>query len=274
VDLMRRDEFAVAPADENARVAGTRLVRREAIGRARRVFAAKDLFETREGGCRVMPAITQALAEFATQFAKWVAPVAERAAQQLLRSPDGAMKERPVATPLTQANRSAGRDGVRTKPPALEQLSGELLPTACRECGVILEDPTRVWCDGCLPTARVEKDRVNIAVALLAKSELRAVGKDPSHGGEIAQKRGATHREQLRRNAEWEASNLPIMTEAEFRARVLPGLAGVPVRAIAAALGVSQGYAARVRKAEAVPHPRHREPLARLCAHHSTGGDT
>jgi hypothetical protein len=47
------------------------------------------------------------------------------------------------------------------------------------------------------------------------------------------------------------------MTEVEYRARVLPGLAKVPVRAIAAAMGVSQGYAARVRKGEAVPHPRH-----------------
>jgi CRISPR-associated endonuclease Cas1 len=224
---------------------------------SRRVFAAKDLFETREGGCRLMPTITQALAEFAPQFAKWVAPIAERTARQLLRTPHGTPKKRPLATPLTQANRSAGRDEVRTKRPAREKYIGDLLPTACRVCGVILDEPTRAWCDACLPEARVEKDRANIAVALRAKAELRAAGKDPSHGGEIAQKRAATHREQLRLNAEWEATNTPTMTEEEYRAQVLPGLCEMSVRAIASTLGVSQGYAARVRKGETVPHPRH-----------------
>jgi CRISPR-associated endonuclease Cas1 len=228
----------------------------------RRVFAAKDLFETREGGCRLMPAITQVLAEFAPQFARWVAPIAEQAARQLSRSSDGTAKAQPLTTPLTQANRSAGRDGVRTRLPVPEKRSGELLPAACRACGLVLQDPTRIWCDGCLPEARAEKDRANIAMALRAKAEMRAGGKDPSHGGEVAQKRGATHREQLRLNAEWEASNLPTMTEAEYRERVLPGLAEVPVRTIAAAMAVSQGYAARVRKGETVPHPRHWPVLA------------
>jgi hypothetical protein len=50
----------------------------------------------------------------------------------------------------------------------------------------------------------------------------------------------------------------------EYWLRVLTGLAGVPMRAIAAALRVSQGCAARVRKGETVPHARHRESLARL----------
>jgi hypothetical protein len=231
---------------------------------ARRVFVAKDLFETREGGCRLMPSITQALAEFAPQLARWVAPIVERTARQLLRSPEGTAKERPLATPLTQANRSAGRDGVRTKPPTQEKVSGDLLPTACRVCGVILENPTRAWCDECLPEARVEKDRVNIALALQAKAELRAAGKDPSHGGEVAAKRGATHREQLRLNAEWEASNAPTMTEEDYRARVVPRLAAVTVREIAAVLGVSLGYAARVHKGEVVPHARHWDGLCRL----------
>ena len=42
-----------------------------------------------------------------------------------------------------------------------------------------------------------------------------------------------------------------------YRVRELPGLAGVATRAITAALGMSQGYAARVRKGEVVPHVRH-----------------
>jgi hypothetical protein len=122
---------------------------------------------------------------------------------------------------------------------------------------MILDDRTRARCDGCLPEARVEKDRTNIAAALRVKAELRASGNDPFHGGEVAQKRGATHREQLRLNAEWEMVNVPTMAEAEYRACVVPGLARVSANNIAAAIGVSQGYAARVRKGEVVPHARH-----------------
>jgi hypothetical protein len=50
--------------------------------------------------------------------------------------------------------------------------------------------------------------------------ELRAAGRDTSHGGEAARKRGATHREQLRLNSEWEANNIPTMTDEEYRAGV------------------------------------------------------
>jgi len=121
-----------------------------------------------------------------------------------------------------------------------------------------------VWCDERLLRARFEKDRANIAAALRVKAELRAGGKDLSHGGEVARTRGATHREQLRLNAEWEESSVPTLSEEEYRATVLPGLAKKSVRAIAATMGVSYGYAAQVRKGETVPHPRHWAALQNL----------
>jgi hypothetical protein len=152
----------------------------------------------------------------------------------------------------------------RVEPPAHERPRKRLLPLTCRASGGVLAYPTRVWCDDCLPEARAEKDRAKIAVALRAKAEMRAAGNDPSHGGEVAQRRGATHREQLRLNAEWEAHNPLAMTESEYRAQVLPGLSQISVRTIAEAMGVSQGYAARVRRGEVMPHPRHWQPLARI----------
>ena len=54
------------------------------------------------------------------------------------------------------------------------------------------------------------------------------------------------------------------MTKDHYRVRVLPELACVSVRMIAAAMDVSLGYAARVRKGETVPHPHHWDSLARL----------
>jgi hypothetical protein len=54
------------------------------------------------------------------------------------------------------------------------------------------------------------------------------------------------------------------MTEEEYRARVLQGLAEASAPAIATALGDSQGYAARLSKGETVPHPRHWAILATM----------
>src|SRR5262249_17292781 len=93
---------------------------------ARRTFAARDFFETRTGQCRVLPPLTHELAETTALWARAIAPIAERAAQALLahawrfpvhgevaatgqRPRRVASSRRGLATPLTQANRSAGR---------------------------------------------------------------------------------------------------------------------------------------------------------------------
>ena len=124
------------------------------------------------------------------------------------------------------------------------------LPSACKGCGLILED-------ACYTEYRAEKDRQNIAIATAAKAEMRAEGRDPSHGGESARKRGASIAEQLRLNAEWEKRHTSTMTETEYLDHVLSMLATVEVRQLAEVLGVSRGYAATVRKGLKVPHPRH-----------------
>ncbi len=49
-----------------------------------RTFAARDFFETREGGCRLMPSLTKLLAETGPQWATALGPVVERVARVLL----------------------------------------------------------------------------------------------------------------------------------------------------------------------------------------------
>jgi hypothetical protein len=52
---------------------------------------------------------------------------------------------RPLMVPmvLTQSNRSAGRDRVRTAPVRAPRAQGIEAPAGCRECGVVLEDRRR-----------------------------------------------------------------------------------------------------------------------------------
>jgi hypothetical protein len=78
-----------------------------------RTFSAKDFVETRKGVCRVLAPLTHTLAETAPRWAKAIAPVVEDVAALLV---SGGGRQLSLPTPLTQANRSAGRDSVRRNP--------------------------------------------------------------------------------------------------------------------------------------------------------------
>ena len=79
---------------------------------AGRAFARADFHETREGACRLMPPLAKLVAESTPRWTHAVAPVAEGVARALAASAVGGAHS-PLPTPLTQANRSAGRDGLR-----------------------------------------------------------------------------------------------------------------------------------------------------------------
>ena len=81
---------------------------------AARTFSAKDFVETRKGVCRVLAPLTHTLAETTAQWARAIAPVVESVAAMLAANSASRIERLP--TPLTQANRSAGRDAVRRKP--------------------------------------------------------------------------------------------------------------------------------------------------------------
>jgi CRISPR/Cas system-associated endonuclease Cas1 len=102
-------------------------------------FSVRDFFETRQGICRLLPPMTQLLAETAPQWAKAIAPHAEEVARTLFAAREAPLStELTVArhatspartrhapakninhlpTPLTESHRSRGRDGVRRMPP-------------------------------------------------------------------------------------------------------------------------------------------------------------
>jgi len=207
----------------------------------KRVFSAKDVFETRQGVCRLMPAVTQPLAEHTPTLARWVAPWAERIARGLVCGNSQSTKgEQVLTTPLTQRNRSAGRDGLRVGE-RRELRAGMPLPNACKGCEMILADASRVWCDSYYAERRLEKDRANVAIATAAKAPMRAEGRDPSHVWAAGQKLRAAHLEQMRLNVEWEVSNEPTLTEAEYREQILPLVVKRPVMEPADRMGVSRG---------------------------------
>jgi hypothetical protein len=87
---------------------------------ASRTFRKTDLFETREGICRLMPPFTHELAETSALWARELGPVTERVAKELFASTrrksnmgatsnQKAHSKNTIPTPLTESNRSAGR---------------------------------------------------------------------------------------------------------------------------------------------------------------------
>ncbi len=228
-----------------------------------RVFRASDFFETRQGVCRVLPPLTHSLAETAPTWAKYVAPVAERVAHVLGSAP-GARISR-ITTPLTQRNRSAGRNGFRRKAKSSETAKAALLPVACRICGVVLEATDRMYCDDCWP----ERHREQVVESFqkagpAALRRLMVEGRDPSHGGKAGRKRGASIAKRNRESAEWDRSHPGQPDPEQFKRDILPKLEGVPLQRIRKATGLSLYYCSLIRRGLHFPHPRHWEALKSL----------
>lgn len=229
----------------------------------RRSFAAAELFETRQGNCRLMPALTVPLAEMLPQLRRWVAPVVERTAAALMRSATtGGAAVPTMPTLLTESNRSAGRDAVRTRPASPERPAELALPNACRTCGVVLEDGGRRHCDACLPEVKSRIGEEIRTPALAALERLRAGGRDPGHGGQAAVKRAATLAARQAANRAWDALPHPELDGVDFARDIWPWLQGLPVRQLANATGLSVIYCSHIRSGAKVPHPRHWIPLS------------
>lgn len=199
------------------------------------------------------------MAETGPRWGAAVAPYAERVARQLLAGRAGARSARRLPTPLTQANRSAARKGIRKRGSRAEpKLAG--IPRACVVCGVELVARQRTYCPECRG-AGVEAARSEAQAALRAR---RSAGTDPAHGGHAAKRRGRRNSAALRANAAWERDQQNPADPEWFAREIQARLAQVPVREIMRATGLSQPYCAMIRRGERVPHPRHWARLGSL----------
>jgi CRISPR-associated endonuclease Cas1 len=219
-----------------------------------RIFAKSDFVETRQGVCRALPPFTHALTETAHKWAHAVAPLVEGVVQALLQDTGGTRLTRPFSTPLTQSNRSAGRDGLRRHPrKAVAPVPA--MPQACRNCGILLERTDRIFCDECLPEEYRESREKALATGRQALANLRDQGQDPAHGGEAAQKRGKRVRQQSQGRTSWNRAHHPEQDLRAFKRDILPRLQDLPLGAIARATGFTRGYCSFIRRGIRIPHP-------------------
>ena len=169
-----------------------------------------------------------------------------------------------MPTLLSQANRSAGRDRLRTTAKKATTPGKLQVPPACRDCGVVLHDTSRIYCDDCLPTYQ-QAHAVSFSEAGRAKmAELRAASRDPSRGGQAKEKRGRKNSQHMQDQAAWEAEHGTDADPEVFRREILPHLQGVSLGVMAKATGLSEQYCSLIRRGNHVPHRRHWTPLAKL----------
>lgn len=221
----------------------------------RRTFRATDFCETRRGVCRLVAPLTHELIATAPSWAMHLAPIVERIASALAATSGSHISR--LATPLTNANRQAGRDDMRRRLPTQPKLRTPKAARRCHRCGGELPHARRVYCDACLPHFQREQLERAAATPSPVNVARRRRGIDPTHGGEAAAKRGMATAKRRRELVGWEQQHGKLVDLSAFEREVLPLIGDVPLSRLVRATGLSLRYCSQIRRGEKVPHPRH-----------------
>lgn len=219
-----------------------------------RSFAAADFHETRQGVCRVTPALAADLAATSPVWARAVGRVAEDVAN-LLTAPESAAGP----TPITGRRRAAARPGG-----ALVRRQARVRTprgNGCVTCGAATKPGRRTCSDDCAAAARAENEAAFVAAGTQSFAALREIGFQPSIGTAVRRRIGTRAGEMLALAREWQRTHPWPADLSAFEREILPGLVAVPAPTLAAATGLSVGYCRRVKAGVASPHPMWWEAL-------------
>jgi len=203
-------------------------------------------FEQRDGNCRLMGSFAVRLSETAPTWARAIAPVAESVARALWQTTTKPARQLAPATRLTQSRRREAKGSSSMPPPE----RAPRLQTLCRGCGKIIT-PGRSHCAECAVESATER-----------LVEVARLGRQVAHTPKARAKQGSTQRQHRKAQLSWSASSQPEwLTEEVYSQKIQPLLARMSNSAIASLIGVSGGYAGRIRQGYR-PHPRHWQKLA------------
>jgi hypothetical protein len=229
-----------------------------------RVFRASDFHETQRGNVRLLAPLTHELAETLPAWRRLVAPVAEQVAVLLMTGKPGLER---LPTPLTEANRRADRARRRgAEVELVEPVKPTRAEPRCKRCGGGLPHRDRIYCDECLPEYRREQYADYAKAGVQAMARRREADADPSHGGQVARRRGASTSQRWQELRDWKTENgARAPDQAYFEQEILPAIRQVPLRVLMRATGLSLPYVSQIRRGEKVPHRRHWSALRSVC---------
>lgn len=236
-----------------------------------RTFTPKDFGETREGACRLSSSLAHELAPTMATWAKLVAPYAEAVARHVSRLAKSGVGVTAPIGPNPPFDRARVKVRVRpiappTTPKAVRSVPISAAANACRSCGTKLTIRKRIFCDHCLPDRREEALSATVGAFRAAGpakiASMRAAGHDPTTTPQAQRRRAATASQQRKAVVAWRDDG--SLDGVDFRRDILPKLQGVPVRAIAEAMGATISHSSKVRCGHTVPHKRHWAKLQRV----------
>jgi CRISPR-associated endonuclease Cas1 len=205
--------------------------------------------EQRDGNCRLISSLAVRLAETAPTWGRAVAPFAEWLAQTIwtaVRKPTD--RDRNFPTRLTQRRRSEGRG---------KEFSLHIEPAPqpakiCAGCGAATRRGQH--CSKC--GREIYRDKL---------IELAKVGREVAQSPESRNKVSQTQRRHEAAKRAWRASPKPTWPDEQAYVReIQPRLVTVAISRLSSDLGVSESYAADIRRGRRQPHPMHWRVLARL----------
>lgn len=223
---------------------------------ADRHFAAADFHETRQGVCRVTPALAADLAATAPVWASAVGRVAEDVADLLTDS--NAPRS---TTPITGRRRAASRPGGARIRPAVPRTPRQ---DGCTNCGEATQPGRRTCSVACASMARAENEAAFVAAGVRSLEALRQAGFQTAVPPAARRRIGTRASETLAAAREWQRSNTWPADLSAFERDILPGLAEVPLAALVEATGLSVGYCRRVKAGLAAPHPMWWETMRQI----------
>jgi CRISPR-associated protein Cas1 len=217
---------------------------------AERTFTRADFVERTDGSVRIAPALVQQLAGTMPRWARLAAPHAERLAHALGRAVVGAYKPR---TPLSGRNQRVAQAVVKARKETARALHARGGSTADRD-GVLeqtsLDVSTCIDCGG--PVARPRDLRCE-----------RCLDQAPGQARETRRRRGRAIAAARAELEAWKREHPDANTPRElYLETILPRLAGIKLRDIMAATGLTKSTASMIRSGRHVPAQRHWPALA------------
>src|SRR5215213_11134643 len=97
-----------------------------------------------------------------------------------------------LSTLLSEANRSAGRKATKRTGSKARTRTRSELPRACKDCGLMLNDPSRKYCDTCFPERREVAIAVFATAGPASLTKHRAESTDPAHTETSRRKQAVT----------------------------------------------------------------------------------
>jgi hypothetical protein len=205
-------------------------------------------FEQRDGTCRLMSTLAIELSQTARMWGRAVAPFAEWVARTLWSNSKKPSDKVEPPTRLTQRHKREAKGA--SSFPSVERSPGS--QHLCRGCGKSIR-AEHTYCNQC--------GREGAKQRLI---EAAKIGRQASRSQEARAKHRASRRRHADACSAWDASTQPTWLTADvYTQRIQPLLAKLSTSMIGSRIGVSRGYAGRIRDGY-LPHPRHWQVLAEL----------